>query len=767
MIREGTILTRHLEPSQNGQSLVLWLNTEQGPLKLALDGEASVCFLAQQDVAAANKCLTGNGVDWWIKPLTLRNFQMKPMAGLYCSQQAGLYTCIKLLRRFGITLWEDDVVATERFLMERSIRAGLQWTQRDDRIVVRPAQVTPQFHVIALTVKAAGWRTATSPQLLGIALAGDQYSWEASLMGEQGANPDLICDTPKQMLVAFLQEIARIDPDIIVGWRLIQDDLRLLQACFDVCGMTFTLGRESAPLRWHQTDPKRDHWRATTPGRVLLDGPDTLKTAFYFFADDSLEGVVQALAPDAGTKALPQVLAAAHQSHNASWPLPQRAAAVISVFEQLNLMAFLTARSYLTGLPLDRTGGSAAAFNNRYLPRLHRAGFVAPSIGTQTLHFHSPGGYVFDSQPGIYQQVLVLDFKSLYPSIIRTFKIDPLGMILGLKTPSESSVPGFDGAVFDRERSILPELIAELWAQRDQAKAVQDQSLSQAIKILMNSFYGVLGSDICRFYDPRLASSITKRGHEILIASKDWIERQGYRVIYGDTDSVFVHVGERLGTATPDAIGQSLASGLNAWWNNKIEADLGLVSCLEIEFETRYDTFFMPKLRSHDKGSKKRYAGVKRDDQGAEEWVFKGLEAVRTDWSPLAKEFQKQLYARVLKDLPYHDWIQAFVADVRAGKKDGLLVFDRPIKRQLSDYSAGLPPAAQALQQLQQAQPGAVFRRVQYLMTINGVEAQTLSQSSIDYDFYVTKQLQPIADAILAFKNDRFDAIVNAQMGLL
>lgn len=767
MIREGTILTRHSEPSQNGQTLVLWLNTEQGPLKLAIDGEASVCFLTQQDVAAAQKCLTGNGEKWWIKPLTLRNFQMRPMAGLYCSHQAGLYRCIKSLRRFGITLWEDDVVATERFLMERSIRAGLQWTQRDDRVVVRPAQVTPQFHVIALSVKAEGWRTASSPQLMSIALAGAQYSWQASLKPEQGVNHDLICDTPVQLLAAFLEEIARVDPDIMVGWRLIQDDLRLLQACFDACGMDFTLGRESALLQWHQADPKRDHWRATTSGRVLLDGPDTLKTAFYFFADDSLEGVVQALTPDVDSGALPQVSRTVHQSHSSPWGLPQQAAAVISVFEQLNLMAFLTARSYLTGLPLDRVGGSAAAFNNRYLPRLHRAGYVAPSIGTQTLHFHSPGGYVFDSQPGIYQQVLVLDFKSLYPSIIRTYKIDPLGMILGLKSPSDSSVPGFDGAVFDREHSILPELITELWAQRDQAKKAQDQSLSQAIKILMNSFYGVLGSDICRFYDPRLASSITKRGHEILIASKDWIEQQGYRVIYGDTDSVFVHVGNHLGATPPDSIGQTLASGLNAWWHSKINAELGLVSCLEIEFETRYDTFFMPKLRSHDKGSKKRYAGLKRDEQGAEKWVFKGLEAVRTDWSPLAKAFQKQLYALVLKDLPYHDWIQAFVADVRAGKKDDLLVFDRPIKRQLSDYSAGLPPTAQALQQLQQAQPGAVFRRVQYLMTVNGVEAQSLSQSSIDYDFYVTKQLQPIADAILAFKHDSFDAIVNAQMGLL
>jgi len=61
--------------------------------------------------------------------------------------------------------------------------------------------------------------------------------------------------------------------------------------------------------------------------------------------------------------------------------------------------------------------------DNLYLPRLHRHGFVAPDVGSQKNTQNSPGGYVMNSQPGLYENVLVLDFKSLYPSIIRTFKI--------------------------------------------------------------------------------------------------------------------------------------------------------------------------------------------------------------------------------------------------------------------------------------------------------------------------------------------------------
>ena len=91
------------------------------------------------------------------------------------------------------------------------------------------------------------------------------------------------------------------------------------------------------------------------------------------------------------------------------------------------------------------------------------------------------------------------------PAIIRTFKIDPLGLVQGLANP-DNAIEGFKGAQFDREQHFLPDIITSLWQQRDRAKRDGDAARSQAIKILMNSFYGVLGSGGCRFYDTRLAA---------------------------------------------------------------------------------------------------------------------------------------------------------------------------------------------------------------------------------------------------------------------
>src|SRR6185369_3448006 len=140
------------------------------------------------------------------------------------------------------------------------------------------------------------------------------------------------------------------------------------------------------------------------------------------------------------------------------------------------------------------------AFDFLYLPRLHRRGFVAPDVGVEVDAVPSPGGHVLESAPGLHRDVLSFDFRSLYPSIIRTFQIDPLG----LAQPGDDPVPGEDGATFARKGAILPELITTLHDARSVAMAEENAALSRAIKILMNSFYGVLGTPGCRFFDPKL-----------------------------------------------------------------------------------------------------------------------------------------------------------------------------------------------------------------------------------------------------------------------
>ncbi|RAP69519.1 DNA polymerase B family protein [Candidatus Erwinia dacicola] len=114
---------------------------------------------------------------------------------------------------------------------------------------------------------------------------------------------------------------------------------------------------------------------------------------------------------------------------------------VTRIFQHTELMPFLLERASVNGLAVDRHGRSVAAFSHLYLPRMHRAGFVAPNMG-KVAPQASPGSYVMDPRPGLYDSVLVPDYKSLYPSIIRTFLIDPVGLVEGMAPPYEPDSVG-------------------------------------------------------------------------------------------------------------------------------------------------------------------------------------------------------------------------------------------------------------------------------------------------------------------------------------
>ena len=223
---------------------------------------------------------------------------------------------------------------------------------------------------------------------------------------------------------------------------------------------------------------------ARVPGRAVLDGIDTLRAAFWSFESFELDAVAKSLLgrgktlEDASNKLNEIRHMYAHDKPRLAAYNLEDCRLVVEIFDKTNLLGFAVRRAQLTGLPMDRHGGSVAAFDNLYLPRLHRKGRVAPEVGASSSSLVSPGGYVMDSRPGLYDNVLVLDFKSLYPSIIRTFRVDPFGLV----QPGEDPVPGFEGAVFAREGSILPELIEELWAARDAAKAPADAALVTGAK---------------------------------------------------------------------------------------------------------------------------------------------------------------------------------------------------------------------------------------------------------------------------------------------
>jgi DNA polymerase-2 len=541
------------------------------------------------------------------------------------------------------------------------------------------------------------------------------------------------------------------------------------------------LGRDGSAIEWREHGGRQEHWFAGIAGRLVIDGIEALRSATWSFPSFSLEHVAQSLLGEGKSIDNPyDRMAEIDRMFDEDKPALatynlQDCVLVTRIFEKSGLMTFLLERASVTGLAADRSGGSVAAFEHAYIPLMHRLGRVAPNIG-DVPGADSPGGFVMDSRSGLYDSVLVLDYKSLYPSIIRTFLIDPVGLVAGLEEPEQDTVPGFRGARFSRTQHCLPGIVTRVWEGRDAAKRARNAPLSQALKIIMNSMYGVLGTTGCRFFDPRLASSITMRGHQIMHRTRELIEAQGYQVIYGDTDSTFVWLGRAHDEDAAQRIGRALVDHVNAWWRDHLQAELKLESALELEYETHFRRFLMPTVRGSEEGSKKRYAGLVRRADGSEEVIFKGLETVRTDWTPLAQTFQQELYGRVFRGEPYEAYVRDYVARTLRGELDEQLVYRKRLRRPLAEYERNVPPhvrAARAADEfhVRQGRP-AQYRNggwIRYVMTTAGPEPlDTLDtgRTPIDYEHYLTKQLEPVADGILPFLDDSFARLTSPQAAL-
>jgi len=758
---DAFLLSREWRDADSGVEIVLWARGAESPVRARFSGQEAVMFVPRGAPARAHRRT----------PRPLATLHGEPVDALYFrSQRALVEERDRIRASYGVTC-ESDVKPQERFLMERFVTSSIQLHGRAEmrrgvlhfeNPSIKRGDFRPTLSILSLDIETDGF----DGPLLSVAIATRDV--ERVFVRGAGTDHGVITFVPDEraLLVALCDAIRTIDPDVIAGWNVVDFDLAVLEARCREHRVPLAIGRAGEGARVLEGSSSRQPSIARVPGRVVLDGIATLKSATHRFDRFTLEHVAHELlgrgkkiAKDVDPVAEIRRMHAEDVDALAAYNL-EDCRLVLDIFARADLVGFAMERARLTGLPMDRQGGSVAAFDHLYLPRLHRRGCVAPDVGDVSAA-PSPGGHVLDSAPGLYRDVASFDFRSLYPSIIRTFKIDPLG----LHQPGPNPIPGADGAFFAREGAILPELIETLHEARSNAMAARNEPLSRAIKIVMNSFYGVLGTPGCRFFDARLPTSITRRGHLIIERARTFFEERGLAVLYGDTDSLFVHfAGEPDEGATRER-GKMLARELTETLSREIRRDHDLESQLELRYESHYLRFLMPTTRGTSKGSKKRYAGTVRKADGKVALVIRGLEAVRTDWTPLARRVQRELLWRVLEDEPFEAWLLEVARDLAGGALDRELVYRKRLRRELVEYSAeSAPPHVRAarLREATEYEAGAV----DYLMTTTGPEPAGALRSPIDHGHYLDKQLAPACDVVLPFLGTSFDAITGAQKPL-
>ena len=665
-----------------------------------------------------------------------------------------------------IVTYEADVRFAVNYLIERNIQGGCEihgnpeTTDSNVDLLFTNPEVRPcdvEFSPILLS-----FDIETDPQakqLLAISLYADRLDEVYIVDPDQREMPDgaIGFDSEKEVIDQFVQRIQEFDPDVLTGWNVIDFDLNVLNRVARRVRTHLQLGRDTRAPNIRKAQGYFGSGQATIGGRLVLDGMDLVRGAYIRFDEYTLDAVAhkvlgegKAMEGDLSDRA-DEIL----RQHAEDLPAFAKYARTDSrlayqIVEKLKLLPLAVARSKLTGMTMDRVSASIASFDFVYMSALRPLKLCAPSVRSSDSRVHERhfGGHVLEPEVGIHENVWVFDYKSLYPSVMRTFNIDPVGFVNG--TTETGLIKLLNGAQFRRGEAILSSILDTLFEERELAKKRGDSIASQAVKILMNSFYGVLATPACRFHESTIANSITTMGRHFLLWSKSWFEGRGYRVLYGDTDSVFVLSGH-IETETARRRVREIIEQFNTDLGAYIKDEWKVESKLMLEYEKLYQRLFLLPLKRGTGGARKRYAGLLDDENRLE---FVGLEAVRRDWTDLAKVVQRELYERLFTGQPVEDYLYQTAVALRAGKLNDKLVYRKGLSKPLNQYKNAAPHVVAAKKSKQ------VGRVVHYMITTHGPEPLDCLFHAPDHAHYLNTQVRSVAEPVLEILGLDFDFVV-------
>lgn len=706
-----------------------------------------------------------------VQKTNLRTFNAKKVTKLIFKNQTELNKIAKQIHKLEIDTFEADIKPHYRFIIDNNllgtieIEGDYQTSQKVNRVYreaqIKPTEYKPELKVASIDIESSKEHGG----LYCIGISSKNYKKNFMITKKELGKDIISCKDEAECLEKFKQELIDFDPDIITGWHVIDFDLNYLKERFKKNKVSFDLGRNNDQSRIKIESGFFRPSSAKISGRQVLDGLNLIRDPFIKeapsiknakFKSFTLEDVSQEILKTGkilkGKTRHDEIteLYKKDQKKLAEYNIKDCELAY-QILEKTKTIDLAIERTQLTGLTMDKLTASIAAFDSLYIRGARKRGFVSPTTRYTTKEERIKGGFVMESSPGIYNNVLVLDFKSLYPSIIKTFNIDPASQV---SKKGKETLETPNNAHFINQEGILPEIIERLHLARERAKKEKRELASYAIKIIQNSFFGSLASPNCRYFNMDMANAITHFGQFLIKLTAKEIEKTGYKVLYSDTDSTFVETN--LDKEEANKLGEKIEKEITKFYDNYTKKNYNRKSYLELEFEKQYISLVIPKIRgSESTAAKKRYAGLV--NKGRKEYLqVVGLEAIRGDWTLAAKNFQKELLLKVFHKKPVNTLIKNYVKEIKSGNKDKELIYKKSLRKPLDEYVKTTPPHVKAGRKLEKLESNII----EYYVTLDGPEPIQKLKHKIDYDHYIKKQIKPIADQILSLIGKDFDQVI-------
>jgi len=565
-----------------------------------------------------------------------------------------------------------------------------------------------------------------------------------------------VVENEKQMLERFFSILCERDADVLFGYNTTNFDLPYLNERAKKLGVPLALGRDGSSYRIVK---KGIISPLEITGRIHIDLYPVMK--FFGFTglirtdDYTLKNVYSAVTGKSATKIdrldiwkqwdsgdISSLTDYALSDALATMELGEMAFPLLSELSSITRMPLFDVAYATSGQLVESLLMSEATSRNMVIP-------PKPGGSAVSARIENPiqGAYVKLPAPGIYENIAVFDFRGLYPSIICSYNIDPFTIdregeshasptgAKFLKSP-KGLIPAVLEGLIDR-RAIIKRRLRE--AKKETVEHRMLSARSHALKILANSFYGYLGYARSRWYSRKCAESVTAWGRMHIMEAEEKAKAAGFRVLYMDTDSLFLLLGEKT---RDDAL--ALLASINRELPEK----------MELELEGFYSRGVFVSKKAEEKGAKKKYALLGDDGRVK----IRGFELVRRDWSGVAKETQRRVLEAILREGSKDkavSIVREVVEQLRSGKVPlGSLAIYTQLKKEPDKYdivSPELSAAQKARKRGKAIERGSI---VGYVITKKGKSISDKAEllefaSDYDPDYYINNQVLPAVMKIL------------------
>ncbi len=752
--------------AKNGQPEIwLWGIDRSGQRVLVIDRNFRDYFYAViEETANAKKVAEGIAQQQSVSIVKLevveRKLFGKPVNAVkvYCRNPNDISKCARELRNFeGVKdCLEDDIRYSMRYLIDNNtVPCGWHEIEVTEETNTRKVQVSKVYRAQSFP-KLLESTEVSKLKVLGFSTI--FYSKEGSpkpdrnpvvmlsVATNSGEERQFLVDEDRNdgpVIEDFVSYVRHFDPDIVVGYGINgQDWPYLIERCKKL-GLRLQVDRA-------ETEPHTSvYGHVSITGRANVDLLD--------FAGEFSEVKIQTLenlADYLGIMKIENRQIVEDVDYADYWDSREKRE-ILKKFSMDNtrcvmgiaqaVMDFAMQLSNLVSLPLDHVGSAAAGFRVEWflIKRTHGLGELVPKRIEQPYRPYA-GGVVLKPLPGMHGNIAVLDFKSMYPSLMIAYNISPDTYVPPKEPAPKSGVYEAPevGHHFRKEpagfyKEVLSYLISVRDEIRSRMKALPPESVEyrvfdarqKAVKVITNASYGYAGWTGARWYVKPVAEAAAAWGRHTILNSTRMAEEAGLRVVYGDTDSIFLNNDvEKI-------------EGLS----KKIKKELGL----EIKPDKVYVRIFFTE-------AKKRYAGLLPDGR----LDIVGLEVVRGDWANIAKTVQEKVLEIVLKEQSPEkaaEFVQQFVSELRQKRvsfRD--LIIWKTLTKPAEEYEVKASHVEAAKMLKEKGWELAVGDKVGYVIVVGSGRLyervkpyKYASYDEVDLEYYVSKQVVPVATRVL------------------